>query len=124
MAQPRRKKILTVEEILAVEDLREKVVEVPEWGGCVKVRGLSKAESQRINREAMDDQGNLDMGKWEMLMAHAAIVEPTFESAQVEALKEKSAIAVNRVVAAALEVSGLGGDALTEAEKSFLAEAG
>ena len=43
--------ILTVDEILAADDLKEEVVPCPEWGGAVKVKGLTKAQIQKASND-------------------------------------------------------------------------
>jgi hypothetical protein len=43
---------LTIDQILAANDLPSEVVEVPEWGGKVKVQGLSRASYDAIAKAA------------------------------------------------------------------------
>src|SRR6266568_7439297 len=41
--------------ILAATDIKTEDVEVPEWGGTVRVRTISAAESMATNTEALKD---------------------------------------------------------------------
>ncbi len=90
---------LTIEQIAAAVDLPEEDVPVPEWGGTVRVRGLTKGEQQQIRREARIN-GEIDMQLIELLMVQYGCVEPKLDSGGVELLRSKSAVAVERVVQA------------------------
>jgi hypothetical protein len=50
---PSTPRILSVEDILTAPDIAEKVVEVPEWGGAVKIRSFTKARQIALRNEAM-----------------------------------------------------------------------
>ncbi len=112
-------KILTADEILAAPDLEERIVEVPEWGGAVRIRELTKAAQQQMRRKATGPDGQVDADRLELLMLAACIVEPQFSEEQVERLKEKSASAVDRVLQAVLDLAGLSPEAVKQAQKSF-----
>lgn len=112
-------KKLTLEEILSAHDLVEKTVSVPEWGGEVVVRGFSKAKQQALRREATDAEGNLDSDKVEMLMFCYGIVDPEISSESYLALRDKNAGAIDRVLKEILAISGLGPEALAEAQSQF-----
>ncbi len=112
-------KKLTLDEILASSDLVEKVVQVPEWGGEVLVRGFSKARQQALRREATDAEGNLDSDKVEMLMFCYGVVDPEIQPEAYLQLREKNAGVIDRVLKVILEISGLGPEALAEAQAQF-----
>ena len=54
---PAAAKILTVEDILTAPDIQEKVVEVPEWGGAVKIKSFTKARQLQLRSQAVDTKG-------------------------------------------------------------------
>lgn len=112
-------RILTADEILAAQDLEERIVEVPEWGGAVKIRGLTKAAQQQVRRQATGPDGQVDADRLEILMLAACVIEPQFTEEQVERLKQKSATAVDRVLQAVLDLAGLSPEAVKQAQKSF-----
>lgn len=98
---------LTIDQILAADDLPTEVVEVPEWGGKVKVMGLSRAAYDGIAREAevsvpATGPGQVagtkrDDDKFSDLLFLACVVEPKFTEAHIPALRGKSLGALNRV---------------------------
>jgi hypothetical protein len=47
-------RILTADDILRAEDLPRELVEVPEWGGAVYVRGLTAWERSEFENEMFD----------------------------------------------------------------------
>lgn len=111
-------KILSVDEILAAPDLGEAEVEVPEWGGSVRIRGLSKAAQQHLRKSATVS-GQLDPARLEMLLFIHCVVEPRFTEEQYDALAAKSAGAIDRVIKAIAELAGLDEAAIKAAERSF-----
>lgn len=111
-------RILTLEQVLEAPDLEEREVEVPEWGGSVKIRSFSKAAQQDLRRKAMV-KNELDTDRLEMLMFIHGVVEPQFTEEHYEALRQKSAGAIDRVLRAILELSGLTREAVDQAKRLF-----
>lgn len=109
---------LTIDAILAAPDVKEDVVDVPEWGGRVKVRGLTKAKQQEL-REAATVNGELQQSKLELGMIAACMAEPQVTMDQTEQLRAKLAGPVDRILQAILTVSGLQPKAVKEAERVF-----
>lgn len=116
-------KMLTVAQILEAQDLEERVVDVPEWGGVVRVRGFTKAQQQQMRKQATVAE-EVDSDRLELLMFVHGVVDPKFSPDQAGLLQQKSAGLVDRVLTAVLEVSGMTKDALKKAEKSFSDESG
>jgi hypothetical protein len=116
IAQTRR---LTVSDILAASDITEEEVEVPEWGGSVRIRGFTKVRQQELRRMATDPRnGKIDGEKLEMQIFIYGVIDPKFEPVQQTELKEKSAGALDRVLKRILAISGMSEDAVEEAVKS------
>lgn len=102
-------------EILNADDIPFKDVKVPEWGGEVRVRGLSGAERDRYEQSCL----RLNKGKPEAnvrdatarLAAWCMIDENNsrlfVNEDEVKELGRKSASALQRVFDAAAELSGL-----------------
>jgi hypothetical protein len=98
---------LTIDQILAANDLPGEVVEVPEWGGKVKVQGLSRASYDAIAKAAevsvpATGPGQVagtkrDDDKFSDLLFVACVVEPNFTEEHIPALRTKSLGALNRV---------------------------
>lgn len=98
---------LTIDQILAANDLPTEAVEVPEWGGSVKVQGLSRAAYDAIAKAAEvavppTGPGQVagtkrDDDKFSDLLFLACVVEPQFAEEHIPALRGKSLGALNRV---------------------------
>src|SRR5262245_58166648 len=97
---------LTSEQILAAKDLEEEVIDVPEWGGQVRVRALSYADL-RIIRDKATKNGEFDLGVFEIEMVGAACIEPVFRKDQLLALPAKNRVPIARIVLRVSQMSGL-----------------
>lgn len=125
------KRILTVDDILAAPDVQENLVEVPEWGGVVKIRSFTKGETQRIRREATlkyntqtQKKGEIDRERLEMLMLIHGVVEPQFGPEHIEQLRKKAAKPIETILNALLELSGMKEASVDEAEAAFQEDSG
>jgi hypothetical protein len=115
--------ILSADALLGAPDLKEEVVAVPEWGGEVKVRGLSLGDYQEI-QDKSTVRGEVDGNKLSVYLCIAGMVEPKLGWDQYEQLRGKSLPALNRVAGAVMRLSGLGSDAIEAAEATFPDAAG
>src|SRR5262245_32340552 len=97
---------LTSEQILAAKDLEEAVIDVPEWGGKVRVRALSYADL-RIIRDKATKNGEFDLGVFEIEMVGASCIEPVFRKDQLLALPAKNRVPIARIVLQVSQMSGL-----------------
>lgn len=113
---------LTVEQIIAAQDLGEEIVEMPEWGGTVTIRGLGYGEWVDL-REAATVGGQQDERQMARLLFAAALVSPVVTAEQAELLVDKSSAAVTRLVEAIVTMSHIGDAAVTEAEATFREDA-
>ncbi len=112
-------RILSIEDILAAKDIEERLVQVPEWGGAVKIKTISKGRQQNLRKQATVN-GEVDPEKLEMLMLAACLTEPAITPAQAEALREKSAAAVDRILREVMGLNGMTAEAQKAATKSVL----
>lgn len=110
--------LLSAEAVLEKNDLAERVVEVPEWGGAVKIRALSKRVYNDIQK-ASTVNGEIDELKFEMNLLVNGIAEPQFTLDQAGQLQEKSVGAVDRVVTEIMEISGLTTRVVAAMEAAF-----
>lgn len=111
-------RMLTIDQILNAPDVQEHVMEVPEWGGSVKLRGFTKGQQQHFKRQATI-KGEINEDRLEMLMFINGVVEPKFSTDQIELLREKSFGVVERILAEILKLSGLSATAVKDAERNF-----
>lgn len=112
---------LTLEQIVAAQDLGDEAVDVPEWGGTVQIRGLGYGEWVDI-REQATVGGQQDERIFARLLFAAALSDPVVTPEQADLLISKSASAVNRLVDQILKASNVDAGAFTEAEATFPGE--
>lgn len=108
---------LSRDQILSAVDITTEDVEVPEWGGTVRVKGLSGAERDRVEAAMMSARTSkgksrqVNTDNFRARLVAASIVDADgarmFRDTDVKALGEKSAAALDRVMTAAMRLSGL-----------------
>ena len=108
-------KILSKEEILAADDLPVEVVPTPEWGGSVKVRGMSAEERLMYVEWTKGPDGKTDTEKATFYAIILGVIEPKFSEADIPALKKKSAAVLERISRVWLKLSGIGEEELLKA---------
>jgi len=113
--------LLTRDAILAVDDLPTADVEVPEWGGCVRIRTMTGAERDNLENSlerARSKPGGLDVTGVKARLAILTMVdmegEAMFTIADLPALQNKSGGAIDRLFKAAQDLNALGDDAVEE----------
>ena len=99
--------LLSKQDILGCNDIPTELVEVPEWGGSVKVRGMTAGERDRFD-DMIRTQG---LSALRATMAANGIIDEDgkrlFTDIEVGKLAEKSAEALDRVVEVVSRLSGL-----------------
>ncbi len=104
--------------ILSVNDSQEEYVDIPEWKMRVKVKSLTKGDQVKLRKESTDRHGNLDTTQMEQLVFVYGVVEPKLGRQDVDRLYEKQSAAVDRILKAIFDLSGMGADN-SEAEADF-----
>lgn len=106
--------LLSREQILQAEDLVYEDVEVPEWGGTVRVRGLTGAERDQFEASIVSlngRQSKVDTRNVRAKLAALTIIDEDgkrlFTDQDVQQLGLKSAAALDRVFDVAQRLSGL-----------------
>ena len=122
--------LLTREQILQADDLKTEDVQVPEWGGAVRVRALSGDQRDAYEAAILIDRDDGKGGttvdvrreRLRATLASMSIVDeagqPMFTEQDIAALGKKSARALARVVEAAQRLSGLTKKDMEELEKN------
>lgn len=109
--------LLNREAILGAADVKTTDVEVPEWGGTVRVRNMTTAEQEEFSRRANAGESS-STAAW--LISRVAIDEsgnPIFKPEDVAALDKKSPVATGRVVSAIIQVNRIDVETVDAAEK-------
>ena len=112
--------ILSKAAILEAADLKTEDVPVPEWGGTVRVAAMSgKSRDEYYTRHG---EGKIPYSQFSANVLVATVVDedgkPIFEESDIDALRTKSQAAMDRVLAVALRLNGLGPTAIEEAGKN------
>lgn len=105
---------LTREAIVAVRDIQRELVDVPEWGGEVWVRGLTAAERDAYESGMVKNPGPNQEFVLDNIRAKLAVKvicdengARLFSDADVALLAEKSGSALSRVWMVARRLSGM-----------------
>lgn len=119
---------LTREEINAAQDIESEDIEVPEWGGTVRIRGLSAKERALVEATMVAVQGEKLSIKVEALqtirqrLVGAALVDEkgqrVFAESEIRDLSKKSGDVIQRLFEKAKELSGMSEEAAVSAEKN------
>ncbi len=114
--------LLNKAQILAADDRKFIDVEVPEWGGAVRVSAMSGLQRDAYEMLLLDRQKNGAGGSIRAALAASTIVDesgaPVFTIEDVEALEKKSGAALGRIFDAAIKLSKLEPAAVEEAVKN------
>ena len=118
--------LLNKDQIKSVSDLETQEVDVPEWGGTVRLKSLTGTERDRFEASVVQGQGrNTTVNMQNLrakLVALSAIDEqgnPLFTEEDVKWLGGKSAKALNRLFNAAQSLSGLSESDVKELTANF-----
>ncbi len=118
--------LLTRDAILSASDLSFEDVEVPEWGGTVRVKMMTGTERDAFEAGTVVRRGK--RAELNLVNVRARLVALTavdedgnllFSQADVEALARKSAAGLNRVFEAARKLNGLTEEDTAEAAEVF-----
>lgn len=114
------KNFLSNEAIAAAVDTPTVDIEVPEWGGWVKLRPLTLGELNQITADVTSEEGEPDPELTDLYCLAASFVEPAYDRESIMALKQKNATVVNNLVGKMVLLQGGGAGALERYEKSLL----
>jgi len=109
--------VLGREAIFAAEDLRDETIDVPEWGGKVRVRALTGAERDQYEQSITTNRGGtvtMNLANARAKLVALTVIDDDgqrlFSDTDAAELGNKSAVALNRVFESAQRLSGLTGE--------------
>lgn len=119
--------LLSREQILGADDRKVEDVPVPEWGGAVRVRALSGSDRDAyeagIVQIRSDGSRNFSLRNARARLVSLAVIgedgERLFSEVDLEALGDKSAVALERVFDVARSLSGLAEEDIEELVEGF-----
>lgn len=117
--------LLTRDSILQAQDIQTEDVEVPEWGGTVRVRGLTGAQRDQFESSIVSLKGkrqDINMQNVRAKLVALSVVDEEgqriFQDDDIRALGMKSAVALQRVFDVAQRLSGITEDDVEELAKN------
>lgn len=116
---------LSRDAILAVDDVQFEDVEVPEWGGKVRVKSLTGRERDALEASMIQGKGknaNVNLNNLRAKLVARSIVDEggkrVFSDDDIAALGAKSAAALTRVYEVAQRLSGITQEDVDELTKN------
>lgn len=98
--------LLGKQSVLSAEDFQYAIVSCPEWGGEVRVRGLTAAEQSFAAKRYNDGKSE----DFDVLLCIMACVDemgqPIFDSGDKEQLRKKSFTVLDRIAKKIIELTG------------------
>ena len=117
--------LLSKTAILAAQDLQTEDVEVPEWGGAVRVRSFTGRERDAFEASMVRGEGRdrkVDLTNMRARLVGLTVIDETgqrlFTDEEVDLLGAKSGAALDRVFAVAQKLNGLSGADVEELSKN------
>ena len=119
--------MLNKEQILAVKDIEEKKIKVPEWKGEILIKSLSSAERSEyysfIQKRNKPGVGISEIsGIYEKLIVLGVVDangDRMFSDDDIKKLGEKSPAVLTRIANEILAISGMGPDDVDKAEENL-----
>ena len=118
--------LLTRDEILKAQDLQTQTVEVPEWGGSVKVQGMTGTDRDAFEADIVQKKGkdfSVNMRNIRAKLVAVSLVngdgKRIFTDKDIAALGKKSAAALDRIFSIAQELSGISTEDVEELAKNL-----
>ena len=117
--------LLTRQQIVDADDLPTKDVNVPEWGGTVRVKTMTALEKDKWEISCLTDDKKSNLEAMRAKLAAHTIVDESgqrlFTEFDVEKLAAKSAKAIERIYNIAQKLNGISDKDLKDMEKNFAA---
>ncbi|WP_426196183.1 hypothetical protein [Massilia sp. DWR3-1-1] len=114
-------RLLNKAAILGAEDLKHEDVEVPAWGGTVRVRVMTGAERDEFRASVASEEG-VALGRFSVALLAATLIDESgarlFTLDEIDQLAEKSAASIDKPAGVAMRLNGLGGSAVEDAVKN------
>lgn len=112
------------DKIIAADDIPSEMVEVPEWGVTIEVRGMNGSDRARIIETAAAADGQIGVGNMYAETVLASCYDPEtgeriFNADDLGVLMTKSASAIDRLATVGMRLSGMNAEAQDEAGRKF-----
>ena len=111
--------------ILGASDITIEEIEIPEWGGFVRVKALTAAQRDQFEADSVQKKGkdtSVNMANIRARLVALTVVDaqgdPMFTRADIHALGDKSGSALGRIWDVATRLSGLSDSDIEELTKN------
>jgi hypothetical protein len=117
--------LLTKDQILQADDTQYRDVDVPEWGGSVRLRAISGADRDQYEMAMARarEKGNLDKANFRAVLLSRSIcdegLKPIFQPRDIHELGKKNARILDKLFDVAAELAGIREADKEEAEENF-----
>ncbi len=112
----------TADSILSVDDAKFENVDVPEWGGSVRIKAMTGEERDAFESSIAGTNGKMNTINIRAKLVFLSVVnskgERIFNKEQITVLGQKSAAALNRVYTAAAKLSAITSSDVDELAKN------
>lgn len=112
-------KILTLEEIGQATDRQEEILDVPEWGAAIVIKGLSVKHRDLVFSLANEGAGKdvkLNGQKLVKLLVLYGVIAPQMTEAVIE---DKAFVVIDRIAQRVMVISGMTQEAPLVASRTF-----
>jgi hypothetical protein len=106
---------LTRDQILNADDLKYEEMDVPEWGGLVRIKVMTGMERDDFEQSVFDMKGKdtkVNLKNFRAKLLVKTIVDDqgrrVFEESDIEGLSRKSSKVLDRIFNKAQEINGIG----------------
>lgn len=118
---------LTADQILAADDIKTKVVEVPEWGGSVIIKTMTGTERDKFEAESVKTKGGKQEQNFDNFRARLVAAATVDENGvllfqnrhQIALLGKKSVAALQRLFNEIQELNGISDDDVDNLTEGF-----
>lgn len=110
--------------ILEADDIERQLVEVPQWGVKIEVRGMTGRQRSNFMKRVASGGSDVDFEKFYAELIIATSFDPesgdqVFEAADRDAINQKSGAALQVLADVAMRLSGLESGAVENAKQDF-----
>jgi hypothetical protein len=111
-------KLLSKEDIFGIDDRKSEIVDVPEWGGQVKIKTMSGSEKDAFEAQCIGPNGGTNMKHIRAKLIAACVVDEEgkqmFTRDDIVKLGSKSAAALDRIFTAIQKLNAVSDEDVEE----------
>lgn len=114
--------MLTRDQILNADDRKTIEIDIPEWGGSVRIAELSGFTRDKFEESIVNANGGTNMNNIRAKLVAASVVDekgdPLFSDKDVAKLGKKSSVALDRIFAKSRDLNKISDDDVEDLAKN------